>query len=61
MKQSKKPSDLETAAGIGLALGSGVGTTFGIIFNNMVLGTAFGATLGLVFGSMFGIQKASKK
>ena len=37
--------------GLWLAIGAGVGTLFGIIFDNLSIGITFGAALGLVFGA----------
>ena len=37
--------------GLGLAMGAGVGTLFGILFDNLAIWITFGAALGLVFGA----------
>ncbi len=37
--------------GVWLSIGAGVGTLFGIIFNNISMGIIMGAALGLVFGA----------
>jgi hypothetical protein len=51
--QSEKPSD---RIGLGLAIGAGVGTLLGIIFDNLSIGIIFGSALGLVFGAAFWLK-----
>jgi hypothetical protein len=47
------------SAGIGLAIGAGLGLIFGFMLNQIGLGIALGAALGLVFG--FTIPETGKK
>jgi hypothetical protein len=48
-------------AGIGLAIGAGIGLIFGILTNNVGLSIGIGAALGLVFGSAFSYMAVNKK
>jgi uncharacterized membrane protein len=52
----EKTSDL---TGLWLAIGAGVGTLLGIVFNNILMGVTFGIALGLVFGAA--LSQKSKK
>jgi hypothetical protein len=46
--------------GIGIALGAGIGTALGIVFDNLAIGISLGAGLGLVLGSIMGTQRGDK-
>ena len=37
---------------MGIALGAGVGTAFGVVFSDIAIGAAFGAGLGVIAGSI---------
>jgi uncharacterized membrane protein len=54
--QSEKASD---RIGLGLAMGAGVGTLLGFVFDNLAIGITFGAALGLVFGAV--LSQTNKK
>jgi len=43
--------------GLWLAIGAGIGTSLGIVFDNIPLGVTGGAALGLVFGAAFSLKK----
>ena len=49
----KKTSD---QIGLWLAIGAGVGTLLGIVFNNIAMGITMGAALGLVFGAALSLK-----
>lgn len=44
----------ENKMGVGLALGAGIGTAFGIIFDNLGVGLSLGVGLGIAVGSLIG-------
>jgi uncharacterized membrane protein len=46
-----QPEKLSNQIGLGIAIGAGVGTLLGIVFDNLSVGITFGAALGLVFGA----------
>jgi hypothetical protein len=46
--------------GIGIALGAGIGTAFGIAIDNLAIGISLGAGLGLVLGSAMGARRVEK-
>jgi uncharacterized membrane protein len=48
---------VQNTAGIGLAIGAGLGLIFGIMVNNIGLGIALGAAFGLIFGFSIGKKK----
>jgi uncharacterized membrane protein len=51
-----KPEKSSDRIGLGIAIGAGVGTLLGIIFDNLSIGITFGAALGLVFGAAFSLK-----
>ena len=42
--------------GLWLAIGAGVGTLLGIVFQNIAMGITMGAALGLVFGAALSLK-----
>ena len=42
--------------GLWLVIGAGIGTTLGIIFDNLPLGIGLGTALGLVFGAAISLK-----
>jgi uncharacterized membrane protein len=52
-----QPDKSSNQIGLGLAIGAGVGTLLGIIFDNLSIGITFGAALGLVFGAALSQKK----
>ena len=46
--------------GTGIALGAGIGTAMGIVFDNLAIGISLGAGLGLVLGLIIGAQRADE-
>ena len=56
---SKK--EMANGAGMGLAIGAGIGLIFGILTDNVGIAVGVGAALGLVFGSIFTYKVADKK
>jgi hypothetical protein len=48
-------------AGIGIAMGSGLGLIFGLLTDNVGLSVGIGAALGIVFGSAFTSMAINKK
>jgi hypothetical protein len=62
---SEKGSELKkvvaNGAGIGLAIGAGLGLIFGLFADNISLCVGIGAALGLVFGFAFSSMALNKK
>ena len=52
-----QPDKSSDQIGAGLAMGAGIGTVFGILFDNLAIGIIFGAALGLVFGTALSQKK----
>lgn len=49
-RQNKKPTSAsDNRLATAIAIGAGVGVTFGIIIGNLAIGIAIGAALGIVF------------
>ncbi len=46
--------------GIGIALGAGIGTSLGVVFNNIAIGIAIGVGIGTAIGLVLS-QQASQK
>lgn len=46
--------------GIGLISGAGIGTTLGVLYNNIAVFTAFGAGIGIVIGAIAASYKSKK-
>ena len=64
MTVGKKPElkkVLDNGAGIGIAIGAGLGLIFGLLSDNIALCVGIGAALGLVFGYAFSSMALSKK
>jgi hypothetical protein len=58
---SKSKNNVYNGAGIGIAIGAGLGLIFGLLTDNVGLGVGIGAALGLVFGYAFTSMALSKK
>ena len=60
--QSEPKKDLTSGAGIGLAIGCGLGLIFGMLIPSIGIGTgiALGAAFGLVFGGAIAPKQKSK-
>jgi hypothetical protein len=48
-----------TFISVGLALGAGVGSAFGVVFENVGVGVALGAGVGLLIGSVLASRQRS--
>ena len=59
--ESKSKKELFDGAGIGLAVGAGLGLIFGLLTDNIGLGVGIGAALGIVFGSAFTSMAVERK
>ena len=55
-QKGPQPEKISDQVGMWLALGAGIGVTFGIIFDNLAIGISIGAALGLVFGAALSLK-----
>jgi UPF0716 family protein affecting phage T7 exclusion len=58
---SKSKKEVFNGAGIGIAVGAGLGLIFGLLTDNIGLCVGIGAALGLVFGSALTSMALAKK
>jgi hypothetical protein len=58
---SESKKEVFNGAGIGIAVGAGLGLIFGILTDNIGLCVGIGAALGLIFGSAFTSMIIHKK
>ena len=55
-QKDPRPKKNPDQIGLWLAIGAGIGTSLGIVFDNIPLGVTGGAALGLVFGAAVSLK-----